>query len=346
MTISIFDRREMIAALEIIREPSTFFVKKFFSNENVFDTEHVDIDIYKGKRRVAAYVNPRAQGQVVERVGYKTNTYTPPYLKPKMATTAEDLLKRIPGEVLYANAMGPEQRAAQRLTDDMKELESMIARSEELQAVQALFDGSVEIHDAEGADVVADISFGRDADHTVDLTATGQTEWGETGVDILANLREWRTLNIKDSGISPDIIVMGSDAANEFQKNSDVKTLLDNRRMELGNLVDEAQELGVVYMGQILGMSIYQVDEYYIPLGSTTESALVDTKKILMGSTKARCDRLYGAIREAQEGLMAMARYPKTWIEEDPSVRWLMIQSAPLFVPVNVDAFTVATVLS
>ena len=96
MTISIFDRRYMLAALEELRVPSTFFVKKFFANQVEFDTAHVDVDIYKGKRRVAAYVNPRAQGQAVDRIGYSTYTYEPPYVKPKMATTAEDMLKRMP----------------------------------------------------------------------------------------------------------------------------------------------------------------------------------------------------------------------------------------------------------
>ena len=345
MTVSnIFERRFMLEALEELREPSTFFVKKFFSNQVEFDTAHVDIDIYKGKRRVAAYVNPRGQGQVVDRVGFTTYTYNPPYLKPKMVTTAEDLLKRVPGEVLYSNNMGPEQRAAIQLGKDMAELDGMITRAEELQAKQALFDASVEVHDVDGNDVVADISSPRSSSHTVDLTETGETTWDETGVDILANLRAWRRLNIKDSGIASDIVVMGSDAADEFLANSDVQAVMDNRRMEMGHLVEEAQELGVTYLGNILGMDIYQVDEYYIPLGSTTETALVPSKKVLVGSTRARCDRLYGAIREV-EGLMAMARFPKTWLEEDPSVRWLMIQSAPLLVPTQVDAFTVATVL-
>lgn len=346
MSINIFERRLMLAALEELREPSTFFLKKFFANQMEFDTEKVDVDVYKGKRRVAAYVNPRAQGQVVDRLGYKTYTYQPPYLKPKMATTAEDLLNRVPGEVIYANNMGPEQRAAMQLGKDMAELEDIIIRAEELQAKQALFDALVEVHDVEGNDVVEDITFPRESTHTVDLTASGETAWNETGSNKIKNLKDWRKLNIQDSGVASDIVVMGSDAADEFLDDSSIQNLLDNRRIDVGNLVIEAQELGVTYIGKILGMDIYQIDEWYIPLGSSTESALVPAKKVLVGSTKARCDRLYGAIRDAENGLMAMARYPKSWVENDPSVRWFQLHSAPLCVPTQVDAFTVATVLA
>jgi len=347
MTVSnIFERRYMLEALEELREPTTFFVKKFFSNQIEFDTEHVDIDILKGTRRVAAYVNPRSQGQVVDRAGFTTYTYNPPYVKPKMATTAEDLMKRVPGEVLYSNNMSPTQRGAMQVGEDMAELDAMISRAEELQAGQALIDATIEVHDVDGENIVADITFPRDSDHTVDLTETGSTEWGETGVDIPANLRAWRALNIKDSGIASDIIVMGSDAADEFLKDNTVRNLLDNRRIEIGKLVDEAQELGVTYLGNLMGMDIYQVDEWYIVPSTGVETALMPAKKVLVGSTRARCDRLYGAIRDVEDGLMAMARYPKTWTEKDPSVRWLQLHSAPLLVPTQVDAFVVATVMS
>ena len=83
MAISVFDTRTMLEALEMLREPKTFLLNTFFKGQNEFPTESVDIDIYKGKRRVAVYVNPKGAGQVVDRTGYKTNTYKPPYVKPK-----------------------------------------------------------------------------------------------------------------------------------------------------------------------------------------------------------------------------------------------------------------------
>jgi hypothetical protein len=336
----------MLDALEELREPNTFFLKKFFAKQVECPSESVDIDIYKGKRRVAVYVNPRAVGQTVDRIGYTTYTYKPPYLKPKMATTAEDILKRQPGEILYSNNLSNEQRAAQQMAKDMAELDGIITRAEELQAKQALFDSLVEVHDIDGNDVVADITFPRESTHTVDLTATGETAWDATGANPLEDLRTWKRLNIKDSGIASDIVVMGSDAANEFLKNSYVMDALDNRKYELGNILMEAQELGVTYIGRIEGVDIYAYDEWYVEPSTGTETEMVPAKKVLVGSTRARCERVYGAIRDIEAGLAAVARYPKSWIEQDPSVRWIQIHSAPLLVPVQVDAFTVATVLA
>jgi hypothetical protein len=342
-SISLFNTRTMLQALEELRTPNTFLLRKFFTTQRECPTKSVDIDIYKGKRRVAAYVNRRAQGQSIDRIGYSTHTYDPPYLKPKMVTTVDDLLTRLPGENVYS-PMSPEQRANVQLGKDLAELDSIITRSEELQAKQALFDGKIEVHDVDGNDVVDDIDFQRSATHTIDLTATGEVSWDESGAQPLKDLRTWRRLNLQDSGLSSDIVIMGSDAVDTFLGNAEVQEKLDNYRMELGQLVMEAQELGVTYIGRIEGLDIYSYDEWYIDPSTGTEGALVPANKVLVGSTKARCERVYGAIDDASNGVFAVARYPKTWVENDPSVRFLQLHSAPLLVPVQVDAFTVATV--
>lgn len=346
MAISIFNTRTMLAALEELRTPNTFLLRKFFRTQVECVTESVDIDVYKGKRRVAVYVNPRAVGQTVDRAGYTTYTYKPPYVKPKMATTAEDMLKRLPGEVLYANNISNEQRAAIQLGKDMVDLDAIITRAEELQAKQALFDSKIEVHDIEGNEVVADITFPREASHTVDLTATGETAWDETGSYKLKNIRDWRRLNLKDSGISSDVVILGSDSADVFLADKEVRDSLNKDYAGIGQIIMEAQELGVTYLGRFEGIDYYSYDEWYVDPVSGVESAIVPAKKVLVGSTNARCERVYGAIRDIEAGLAAVARFPKTWVENDPSVRWLQIHSAPLCVPVQVDAFTVATVLS
>ena len=343
--ISIFDLRTMLAALEELRTPNTFLLRKFFTAQRECPTKAVDIDIVKGKRRVAAYVNRRSQGQTVDRLGYRTDTYEPPYLKPKMITTVEDLFKRQPGEVVYSGNMSPQQRASIQLGKDLAELDSIITRSEELQAKQALFDGKVEVHDIEGHDIVDDIDFQRSGSHTIDLTATGEVSWDESGALPLEDIRTWRRLNLQDSGVSSDICIMGSDAVDEFLQNEDVRKKLDNNRMNFGQIIMEAQELGVTFVGHIEGVDYYAYDEWYIDPSTGVEGAMVPAKKILLGSTRARCERVYGAIDDVDNGVFAVARYPKTWTENDPSSRILQLHSAPLCVPVQVDAFVVATVL-
>ena len=93
MAYNLFDSRTMMAALEQAKPPRTFLLDTFFSGApRTFDTEAVDIDIIKGKRRLAPFVNPRHEGKIVEKRGFKTRSYKPAYVKPKMVTTAEDIL--------------------------------------------------------------------------------------------------------------------------------------------------------------------------------------------------------------------------------------------------------------
>src|SRR5512146_857506 len=101
MPIDLFDTRTMSEAVQIMKQPRTFLRDTFFTNHRTFVTEFVDIDVIVGKRRMAPFVSPKLAGKVMERAGYKTDTYTPPLVNPKFPTTAELLQKRAAGEPLY-----------------------------------------------------------------------------------------------------------------------------------------------------------------------------------------------------------------------------------------------------
>jgi hypothetical protein len=46
----------------------------------------------------------------------------------------------------------------------------------------------------------------------------------------------------------------------------------------------------------------------------------------------------FGAIRDERAGFRATRLFVKSWLEEDPPVRYVMGQSAPLLVPERVNA--------
>jgi hypothetical protein len=48
--------------------------------------------------------------------------------------------------------------------------------------------------------------------------------------------------------------------------------------------------------------------------------------------------RHFGAIRDEQAGFQAREFFSKSWAVEDPPVRFLMMQSAPLIVPYRPNA--------
>ena len=99
------------------------------------------------------------------------------------------------------------------------------------------------------------------------------------------------------------------------------------------------------FVGFAEGMDIFAYDEWFYDPITDTEIPLVPEKKILIGSTNARAERLYGAIHHVKAGWAAMARFPWTWEDDDPGDRYVQLHSAPLISPHQVDAFYVATVL-
>lgn len=345
MAISLFETRVMLAMLEQMKPVRTFLLDTFFPTIETSNAKNVDIDIVKGKRRLAPFVAPVVEGKVIDHNGYTTRSYTPPYVKPKMITTAQDFLNRAAGEHIYQSSQNAGQRAATQLGKDLSEMENMITRREEWMAASLVQTGSVSVV---GDGVNDTIDFGMDASHLI--TLAGVDLWSDkTNSTPLEDLRTWRRLIVKDSGITPAVVVMGSDAVNAFLAHPDVRTQLDNRRIDLGLIKPEQMPSGATYWGFLrdVAMDLWSYDEWYYDEDTSTEKPMIDEKKVVIGATNARTARHYGAIQDVEADLLAsVPRFPKTWVEKDPSLRVLMVQSAPLVAMHQVDAFACATVLS
>ena len=349
MTISIFETRVMLRAMEEMKLASTFLRDTFFKNTTKSESEYVDIDIYKGKRKISVYVSPYSQGKVRTRDGYETKTYKPPYIKEKRTTTAADLLKRSIGENIYSSTP-PSQKASEQLAKDLLEMDTCITRAEELQAAQALFQGKVILQKQkdDGSFMNEEINYSPSDTHKI--TLTGNDLWSDrNNSDPLVKLRSLRRMLIQDSGVNPDILIMSSDVIDAFLTHPVIKGTggLSPIKVQLGQISPQLLPNGVTYWGflQDIACDIYSYDEWYLDPVDNTEKAMVPAKKIFMGSTKARMDKLYGCIKDLS-ALYPVDRFPKSWEEEDPSARFLLMQSAPLLVPTQIDSFLTAQVLA
>lgn len=343
--LALFETRTMLAALEQMLPVRTFLKDTFFPTENTFITKHVDIDIRKGKRRLAPYVKPVSQGKLVDRIGFKTNSYEPPYIKPKMVTTAQDFLTRNIGETIYGATDGPQERAEKQVGKDLAELDEMITRREETQAAELLQSGKVTVS-GEGYDTVV-IDYGMPATHLPVLTGTDL--WTDTTNSTpLEDLRTWKRLISKDSGLVPTDVVMAADVLDAFLAHPKVQNQLDTRRIDLGLILPEQLADGVTFYGRIrdIGCDLWTYEECYIdPAAAPTEKPMINDNYLIMSTRRARTSVNYGAIQDLKAGNAAVPRFPKSWEEEDPSVRYLMVQSAPLLALHQVDAFLCAKVV-
>lgn len=138
--VNIYTPRHLAEVVRLAPPVHTYFRDTFFTNVKTFATERVDIDLVKGDRRMAAFVHPRAGGQVLRETGYETQSYKPPLINPYDLTTADRLMARLPGEDMYSG-MTPAQRAAEKLMDEYNRLNDAATRREEWMAAQAKFPG-------------------------------------------------------------------------------------------------------------------------------------------------------------------------------------------------------------
>lgn len=340
--MDIFDTRTMLEAVEQMKSPRRFLMDTFFGRVETFPTKTVDIDIVKGKRKMAPFVHPRLPGSNSQREGYRTDNYAPPYIQPKRDTDAEMLLKRSPGDNPYS-AKTPLERAGERLGRDLMELEEEIVRKEEWMCAQALSTGKIRVL-GEGVD--DEIDFLMSASHRITLS-TGK--WDAAGSDPIGNLRAWKRQNAKDSGRSSNVAVFSGEAMAAFQNNDAVMKQLNTRRVDLGLIKPEELPEGVTYLGYLNdpGIDLYGYDEWFLDAAGD-EQPMISAGGVILGSTNTRNAMLYGAIQDVEaieSGLVEARRFPKSWVTKEPSARWVKLQSASLAGFLEADAFTFAKVV-
>ncbi|MEC0269065.1 major capsid protein [Paenibacillus anseongense] len=343
--ISIYDPRTMLAAIETMMPTRTFLKDMFFPKPETFVTEAVDVDYYKGKRKMAPFVSPRLPGQVIEREGFTTQTYKPALVKPKTILTVGDLQTRSMGENIYSGK-SPDDRAIELLANDLEKLDSAVTRREEWLAAQILFTGKADMV-GEGVNQTIDFSF------TNKVVLAGTDKWNDPSSDPIAKLEALRLEVIKTSGVTPDVGILASDVVPFFRNNPIVQKLYDNRGFNIGRIDPKTLPNGATYIGTIvsLGLDLFSYDEWYLddetdPL-NPVEKPMVPSGTVMIGSTRSRSSMLYGAVTLAVDNQFVTyegPRIPDSWMQKDPAARFAQLHSRPLPVPHEVNSWYIAKV--
>ena len=338
-----YETATLVAPMRQEAPTNMFLIDTLFATIETFDTATVDIDIVKGDERLAPLVSPKIEGKVMEELGFKTNSYKPAYVKPLMIIEPERLINfRRAGENPYDGIASDRELAwlAKQTTDG----ENQIYRREEWMASQGLFNGVVNVV-GEGINQVID--FGMDASHKVTLGAGDR--WDEPNSDPLQDLADWATMIADDGNANANILIGDATTIATLCKNQAVAKCLDNRRVNIGEINPTQLAPGVAYYGTLIanGLSI----EIYSYMGSYKDDAgvrqrYVPAKKVLLTSTEADFRRNFGAIFDLEANLEPMMIFPKYEETFDPSVGKLLLQSAPLPAPHQIDAIVVAQVLA
>lgn len=350
MPIDMYDPRVLFEAV-INRPPvHTFLRNMFFKPENIrtFDTGHVDVDYFKGKRTMAPFVNPRLKGKSMSREGFTTRTYQPPQIKPDRVVTGDHLSKRTAGETIYTRR-SPEDRAAIILARDIVDLDDSITRREEWMFAQILFTGKVHMI-GEGYDEELDFNF------TQKEILSGNDLWTDySNSDPFTQLYDRRRQVVQSSSINPNILVMASDVVPIFIQHPKIKDLMDKKAVEVGRIEPRNLPNGATYIGSLsaLGLDIYSYDEWYLDEDTDpqnpVEKPMVPEGHILLGSTNAKFNTYYGAVTlvnpETKQFVTVEGdRVPQSWVSVEPPTRTLQLNARPLPVPHEVDSWYVMQV--
>ncbi|MDO4439207.1 MAG: major capsid protein [Eubacteriales bacterium] len=345
-TIDIYTPRCLAEVVRTVPPVRTFFRDTFFTNRRTFVSERIDIDIVKGNRKMAAFISPVIGGKPSKRDGYRTASYKPPLVSDSILTTADSLLKRLPGEDPYSGKT-PADRAAQKLVEEYSSLNDSVTRREEWMAAQAIIEGQIHVV-GNGVDEVIDFGL----TNKVNVTSTKQ--WGKAEADPLNDLNTWVRKIFKEGFANADMAIMGEKALDLFINDAKVQKLLDNRRMEIGGVDPRDLPNGARYIGHLTtpNIDIYEyaevfTDDWTDPSNPTTK-ALVPENKVIVIPSASNFAMNYGAVTYLDENenwvTSETDRVLRKYIQRNPDRKTLEVLANPLPVPDKADSWLVATV--
>ena len=345
MSIDIFNTHVLSKVVEKLERPSSFLLDVFFGQEQTEDSEEIHFDIDKSKPKLTPFVSPLVAGKVVDDEGFTTKSFKPAYAKDKRRFDPSRPFKRAIGEKI-GGTLSPQQRLEANINRTLSKQLENLTRREEVMASEALRTGRITVTGDEYPTVVVD--FQRDPSLTVALA--GGSRWGEAGVNALDNLEDWVARIQEKSGAVGRTVVMDALAWRVFKADPKVEKLLDIRRLRdaadlaLGPIAFGQGNDLARYVGTIGDLDFWVYNDRYVDDNDVVQKLLPDYTVLLGSPTQLEGTRCYGAIQDEKAGYRAQRFFSKSWLEEDPAVRWLLLQSAPLIVPYRPNASFCATV--
>ncbi len=334
-----YTTREMVEAIEIAPPVRNFLTRTFFPRERTHRTEKVEFDIRKGKRIMAPFVSPRIGGKVITRNGFQTYDFTTPRLAPERVMTVDDISKRGLGENVYSKKT-PSEREDDLLADDLKDLDESIQRRLEWMCRQILFEGKLDVVDAEaGVDFQVDYGFENI------FVLTSERYWSLSTVNPVPLLKEKRRKIIKDTGKAPNVMIFASDLIEVFLDNPFIKEAMDIRNLQNIEMKPRIVDDALTYYGKIaeLGLEIYSYEEFFLN-DDGEEEGIIPSGSCIMAHSEGEGSIEYGLITQMEDKKYQSyeaKQVPKVYCNENSDVKMLRLTSRPLPRPDNVEGWCV-----
>lgn len=350
MPIELFTPEVMDGVVRAMPSAHTFFKDTFFNVVKPEYAEKIRVEFVKGTRKVAPFINIKEGAKVVKKIGYTSDEYETPVVSVKDVTTIEDMLKRLPGELLQNSGITPLDRGIQLMSEQLSSFEDMISRREEWMCVTAMMNGVIPIV---GDGVNYEVDFGFTNKSTVatlwDAASGSPTPYKDLQAAVLTcKQKGYRTPNIAIFERSAWMAFLAATKKDEFY--SQQKDILD-----IITVRPERRSDAVTYMGRLRDpdLDIYVYDEWYVDdwtdPANPVEKPLMPKGKVLIASTNARYSMYYGLqmFAEPQSDSFRQVigtRAADSWMQKNPDARFITLSARPLPVPHEVDSWYVLTV--
>lgn len=345
-----FSTTDLIQVVPTLKRSQKFLLDTFFPNIKVSDTEFVAIDVDVGLRRMAPFVSPLVQGKLVEQRRYQTNIYKPPYIKDKRAPDLRKPVMRQIGERIGGGEMTGAEREMANINFEMADQIDMLDRRLEWMAAQALSTGKVTVA-GEGFPTEV-IDFGRDS--ALSIALTGNNQWGVAanfdadGRDPVPTkcIEQWQHTILRLSGAQVTDIVFTTTPWINFLNAKGVQGSIYYPKLgENGNEVNPGAQIapGAVYKGRWGNYNLWVYNDWFVDTDGEEKPMLVDGT-VLMSGPQLLGTRAFGQILDPAFNYASLPYAPKTWVENDPAQRILLMQSSPLVIPSRVNASLSANV--
>lgn len=351
MDLDLTKTHTLLAAYEAIPKVPAFLKDRYFPTNamtDVFNTDDVLVDYRDGSKKAAPFVVPTVGGKIIDRSAFTTDRYTPPLIAPQRTLSIDDLKKRGFGEAIFNN-VAPADREALITLRDLRELDEMTTRREEIMAAETLINSKCVMKQWDGSnyDTTETIQFYSGGSNPYQYTpAKG---WDTSEGVILQDLNQM-VLMLTRKGLPAEELVVSGDVADAIINNTAIQKLLDNNRMNLGGIVPLELPEGAAHIGtlNVFGKMIKIISyvETYENDEGTVTPYIPDGTVILTAPGAGR--GLYGAVTQLEyDGAFYSytgRRVPKYLPDPKTNVRTMTLSSCPILIPKNKGAWISAKV--
>lgn len=343
MAFELYDLVTLDAVFRHQKTPTAPFWLTFFNRQINFDTPEIMFDkVYGDDRGLAPFVVPTSQGRPQSLDGYETLSFAPAYVKINDVVNPGMHVERMPGEAIGVGSMSIDQRRNAVIAELLRKQRIKFQNRNEWLAARAIIDAEVTI---EGEDYPTRlVNFRRDASLTSVLA--GAAKWDATTGDPLGTLKSLRMGVNSLSGARIRKHIFGADAWELFCTRVDVKEMMNTNyggQETKVTLMSDGYD-GQEYMGRIAGLNgagaidVWVDTSKYIDPDTGSEEFYLDQTTVVGVSEQVQGVRCFGAIMDKRAGYKPMDYFFKNYDNENPSVEYLLGQSAPLMVPKNPNA--------